>query len=308
MQDPVKKRIMQEKECKLLLIKHGALGDLMQAIGIMMDIRNHYPNAKITLLTASAYCHLMQHCPYVDHVIADNRAPIWRVDQQIKLKKKLNAQSIDLVIDLQNSDRTRMYQQFWFANTEWIGRNAEADEPTSGLSGLITLLNGAGIPVQHANQPDLSWMVEDVSGMLTKRGIAQDYIALIPGSSSQHLDKRWPYYADLATALIEHGEQVAVILGPDEADLAQHMPGIVMQDLNWFALAGVLNGAKYVVGNDTGPSHMASYLNKTGLAIFGPKTSAIRAEIGRRQFQTITVDNLATLTTAQVLQIILAAQ
>lgn len=308
MQDHVKEIMTHEKESKLLLIKHGALGDIMQAIGIMMDIRNQYPNAKITLLTAPAYCHLMQHCPYIDHVIADNRAPIWRVDQQIKLKKKINAQSIDLVIDLQNSDRTRMYQQYWFAKTEWIGRNAEAEEPTSGLSGLITLLSDAGIPVQHANRPDLSWMLEDVSGMLTKCGITQDYFALIPGSSAKHLDKRWPYYAELAIALIEKGEQVAVILGPDEAELGQYMPGVVMQDLNWFALAGVLNEAKYVVGNDTGPSHMASYLNKAGLAIFGPKTSATRAEIGRRHFQTITVDNLATLTTAQVLEIIQVAR
>lgn len=298
--------MMPETKDHVLVIKHGALGDIMQAIGILMDIRNHYPNAKITLLTAPTYCHLMQHCPYVDYVIADNRAPIWRVDQQIKLKKKLNAQPIDLVIDLQNSDRTRMYQQYWFANTVWIGRHAEAEEPVSGLSGLITLLSNAGISVQYANQPDLSWMVEDVSGMLTKRGIAQDYIALIPGSSAQHLDKRWPYYADLAEALIERGEQVMVILGPDEADLARHMPGSVMQDLNWFALAGVLSGAKFVVGNDTGPSHIASYLNKAGLAIFGPKTSAIRAEIGRRRFQTITVDNLATLTTTQVLETVLS--
>lgn len=298
--------MMPETKDHVLVIKHGALGDIMQAIGILMDIRNHYPNAKITLLTAPTYCHLMQHCPYVDYVIADNRAPIWRVDQQIKLKKKLNAQPIDLVIDLQNSDRTRMYQQYWFANTVWIGRHAEAEEPVSGLSGLITLLSNAGISVQYANQPDLSWMVEDVSGMLTKRGIAQDYIALIPGSSAQHLDKRWPYYADLAEALIERGEQVVVILGPDEADLARHMPGSVMQDLNWFALAGVLSGAKFVVGNDTGPSHIASYLNKAGLAIFGPKTSAIRAEIGRRRFQTITVDNLATLTTTQVLETVLS--
>lgn len=298
--------MMPETKDHVLVIKHGALGDIMQAIGILMDIRNHYPNAKITLLTAPTYCHLMQHCPYVDYVIADNRAPIWRVDQQIKLKKKLNAQPIDLVIDLQNSDRTRMYQQYWFANTVWIGRHAEAEEPVSGLSGLITLLSNAGISVQYANQPDLSWMVEDVSGMLTKRGIAQDYIALIPGSSAQHLDKRWPYYADLAEALIERGEQVVVILGPDEADLARHMLGTVMQDLNWFALAGVLSGAKFVVGNDTGPSHIASYLNKAGLAIFGPKTSAIRAEIGRRRFQTITVDNLATLTTTQVLETVLS--
>ena len=56
-----------------------------------------------------------------------------------------------------------------------------------------------------------------------------------------------------------------------------------------------------MVGNDTGPSHIASYLNKSGLAIFGPTTSAARAEIGHRNFKTIEVDNLAALTFDQVL-------
>jgi ADP-heptose:LPS heptosyltransferase len=293
---------MQTDKKSILVIKHGALGDLIQAIGIIMDIRHYYPNSVMTLLTAPSYCQLMQRCPYIDHVIADNRAPIWRVDQQIKLKKKLQKQKIDLVFDLQNSDRSSMYQQFWFSKVKWVGRSAEAEEPESGLSGLKTLMQDAGISTEHIYHPDLLWMVEDVSTMLTKRGITQHYVALIPGSSAQHLDKRWPHYAALATALIERGHQVVVILGPDESDLAKGMPGHIVNGLNWFELAGVLNGAKYVVGNDTGPSHIASYLNKAGLAIFGPTTSALRSEIGRRQFETIEVKVLAELSVAQVLE------
>jgi ADP-heptose:LPS heptosyltransferase len=293
---------MQDSKRNILVIKHGALGDLMQAIGVIMDIRRQYPNGLMTLLTAPAYCQLMQRCPSIDHVIADNRAPIWRVDQQIKLKKKLQQQEIDLVFDLQNSDRSRMYHQFWFSKTEWIGRSAEVEAPISGLSGLITLISEAGIPVQYAHEPDMSWMVDDVSNMLAKRGVKQGYIALIPGSSAQHLDKRWPHYQALAKAFIELGHQVVVILGPDEVDLAQSIPGHILKNLNWFELAGVLNDASYVIGNDTGPCHIASYLNKKGLAIFGPTTSALRSEIGRRNFKAIEVEKLATLSVEQVMQ------
>ncbi len=286
----------------ILVIKHGALGDLMQSLGLLMDIRSHFPNSMINLLTAPAYCKLMQQSPMVDYVIADNRAPIWRVDQQIKLKKKLVKQKIDLVIDLQNSDRSRMYRQFWFSKTEWIGRSANDDEPKTGLSGLIDLLNAANIKTPHAYQPDLSWMVGDVTGLLRKKGIERDYIALIPGSSAEHIEKRWPYYAALAKALIALGEEVVTILGPDEVDLAKQIPGRIFKDLDWFALAGVLNSASYVIGNDTGPSHIASYLNQRGLAIFGPTTSADRAEIGRRNFETVQVDRLSDLTVEAVLQ------
>lgn len=292
---------MQENKKNILVIKHGALGDLMQSVGFLIDIKNHYPDSTLNLVTAPAYCQLMQRCPVVDYVIADNRAPIWRVDQQFKLKKKLQKQKIDLVIDLQNSDRSRMYQQFWFSKTEWIGRSADAEEPLSGLSGLIALLNAAEIETPHAYDPDMSWMVDDVSEMLQKKGVNQHYIVLIPGSSSRHLDKRWPYYQDLASELIALGHEVVVSLGPDESDLALKMPGHILEGLNWFELAGVLNGAQFVIGNDTGPSHIASYLNQSGLAIFGP-TSATRAEIGRRNFKTIEVNSLETLSVKQVLR------
>jgi ADP-heptose:LPS heptosyltransferase len=292
---------MQKQQ--LLLIKHGALGDLIQSIGLIMDIKQHYPHHEITLLTAPAYCQLMQRCPAIDYLIADNRAPIWRVDQQIKLKKKLQKQQFQSVIDLQNSDRSRMYQQFWFTNTQWIGRSAEAEEPTSGLTGLISLLNDADIVTPHAYAPDLSWLVEDVKPLLAQRElVAEEYIVLIPGSSAQHLDKRWPHYAALAKVLVDAHYQVVVVLGPDESDLSKEMPGHIVEGLNWFELAGVLNAAQYIVGNDTGPSHIASYLNKPGLAIFGPTTSAARAEIGRRQFETLEVDDLAALTVDQVLK------
>jgi ADP-heptose:LPS heptosyltransferase len=299
---------MQENKKHMLVIKHGALGDLMQSIGVLMDIRSQYTDAEITFLTGTAYLQLMQRCPYIDHVIVDNRAPIWRVDQQFKLQKILQRQSFDLVIDLQNSDRSRMYRQFWFSKVKWIGRSADAEAPTSGLAGLITLLSDAGLSIQHAYHPDMSWMVGDISALLNKHGIGEDYIVLIPGSSSQHLDKRWPHYAALATALINKGKQVVVILGPEEADIGKQMPGHLVQGLNWFELAGVLNGATFVVGNDTGPSHIASYLNKAGLAIFGPTTSAARAEIGHRNFKTIEVDNLAALTVEQVLAHVITHQ
>jgi len=291
----------------ILVIKHGALGDLMQSIGILADIRHQYSDSTITLITAPAYCQLMKRCPSVDHVVADKRYPIWRVDQQIKLKKKLKPAQFDLVIDLQNSDRSHMYRQFWFSKTAWIGRNAAEEEPESGLSGLINLLDVAGIPIPHVYAPDMTWMVEDVTGMLNKKGVAADYIALIPGSSAKHPEKRWPYFSALATALIEQRQSVVVLLGPDEAELGKQMPGAIVDNLNWFELAGVLNGAQYIVGNDTGPSHIASYLNKAGIAIFGPTTSAARAEIGRRNFETVEVDSLESLKVKQVLSKVLGA-
>lgn len=287
---------------KILIIKHGALGDIIQSFGIIKDIRDYYPYSSITVLTDKTYIKFFQRCPYIDHVIPDARAPFWRVNQQIKLKKDIQAQHFEKVFDLQNSDRSRMYRKLWFTNQEWIGRQ-NGQSPKSGLIGLINLLKNAGIPVNSSHHSDLSWMADDVSHILASHQLKKDeYIILIPGSSANHIEKRWPHYANLADNLINAGHQVGILAGPDESDIVKEMPqGTILQNLSWFELAGVLNAAKFVVGNDTGPCHIASHLGKPGFAIFGPSTSAARSEIGRRNFKTLEVKNLRELSAETVM-------
>ena len=60
----------------ILIIKHGSLGDLIQANGAMKDIKNFYKNRKVFLLTAQPYAIFMSECPYLDGVIIDKRLPI----------------------------------------------------------------------------------------------------------------------------------------------------------------------------------------------------------------------------------------
>ena len=57
----------------ILIIKHGSLGDLIQANGAIKDIKNFYQNRKVFLLTAQPYAIFMSECPYIDGVIIDKR-------------------------------------------------------------------------------------------------------------------------------------------------------------------------------------------------------------------------------------------
>ena len=56
----------------ILIIKHGSLGDLIQANGAIKDIKNFYQNRKVFLLTAQPYAIFMSECPYIDGVIIDS--------------------------------------------------------------------------------------------------------------------------------------------------------------------------------------------------------------------------------------------
>jgi len=73
----------------ILIIKHGSLGDLIQANGAMKDIKLKFPNDKVLLLTTSPYANLMSSCPYLNGVLIDKRLPRWNLFYLFKLKKML---------------------------------------------------------------------------------------------------------------------------------------------------------------------------------------------------------------------------
>ena len=98
----------------ILIIKHGSLGDLIQANGAMKDIKNSFPNEKILLLTTPPYANFMSYCPYINGVLIDKRLPRWNILYLLKLKKTLERFSFTKVFDLQNSSRTRFYKKFIF--------------------------------------------------------------------------------------------------------------------------------------------------------------------------------------------------
>jgi ADP-heptose:LPS heptosyltransferase len=295
---------MLKKTDKVLIIKHGALGDLIQSDGVLQDIRQHFSNCEISLLTSPAYATLMRRCPHIDRVLTDPRASWWQWHQQRQMLAALAQEGFSRVIDLQNSDRTRLYQRWGLKNQHWISRS-QGPEPESGLKGQVALLKQAGIPVEYAFYPDVSWMSANVAHLLPDSLDQSPFVALIPGCSAAHPEKRWPYYPQLAYALIANGFEVVNILGPDEMELADDLPGFTPALehglLNWFELAGLLQKASFVIGNDTGPSHLASCLGRPGLALFGGKTSVARAEIRRGEFRALKVNDLLQLSVETVM-------
>ena len=71
----------------ILIIKHGSLGDLIQANGAIKDIKSFYSNRKVFLLTSQPYAIFMSECPYLDGVIIDKRLPRWNLFYLNNLKK-----------------------------------------------------------------------------------------------------------------------------------------------------------------------------------------------------------------------------
>ena len=284
---------------QILVIKHGALGDIIQANGILKNIRKHHSSARITLLTSSKFYSLMNKCPYINNIIIDDRYSLINIFKQASLLKKLYVNEFSLVYDLQNSFRTLVYQNFFLRSVKWITTNRKHHQ-ISGLRGLIDMLAENNISTVNTLNPDISWMANNVTKILKEKKITGNYIILIPGSSKNHAEKRWPYYNKLAELLMKQKWKIITILGPDEKELKKTSAGFIFDNLSWQDLAGIIKSSAYVIGNDTGPIHVASCLGKPGLAIFGPSTSDIRSELKREKFNVLKVNALSELSALEV--------
>ena len=87
--------------------------------------------------------------------------------------------------------------------------------------------------------------------------------------------------------------------GPNEIEEANQLNARVVlennQPVNIKTLVSLINDAKFIIGNDTGPAHIASHLDKNGLVLFGNHTSAKKVSIENFNFKALSEKNLNDL-------------
>ena len=300
----------------ILIIKHGSLGDLIQANGAIKDIKKFYSNRKVFLLTTQPYSIFMSECPYLDGVLIDKRLPKWNLFYLNNLKKTLSKYDFSKVFDLQNSSRTKFYKRFIIKNVEWSStetvlepgqRKIDFDKDPV-LDRIEIQLKKSGIETEFTKNIDLSWAVENISH-LVKKYTNREYILLFPFCSPKLKQKKWPYYKELIQKLKqEFKNKYSVLLapGPNEIKEAYELNAKVVLDnsehVTLKTLVSLINSAKLIIANDTGPAHIASHLDKKGLVLFGSHTSAKKVSIENFNFKAISVKNLNDLDVNTVLK------
>ena len=91
---------------KILAIRHGALGDVIQALAPLQAIRRHHPDAHLVGLTGSAFADLWRASGWFQEVWVDDRPPLWHFGSWLGIVRRLRVASFDRVYDLQTSSRT----------------------------------------------------------------------------------------------------------------------------------------------------------------------------------------------------------
>ena len=299
----------------ILIIKHGSLGDLIQANGAIKDIKNFYPNRKVFLLTTLPYSIFMSECPYLDGVLIDKRFPRWNLFYLNNLKKTLSKYDFSKVFDLQNSNRTKFYKRFLIKKVEWSstetalepGQKKKDFDNDPVLDRMEIQLKKSGIETEFTKNIDLSWAVENTSH-LVKKYTNREYILLFPFCSPKLKNKKWPYFKELIQKLRqEFKNKYSVLLapGPNEIKEANELNAKVVLENNEHVtlktLVSLIYSAKLIIANDTGPAHIASHLDKKGIVLFGSHTSAKKVSIENFNFKALSVKELKDLHVETVL-------
>lgn len=300
----------------ILIIKHGSLGDLIQANGAIHDIKNSYQSSKVLLLTSRAYLEFMSECPYIDGVIVDKRLPRWNLFYLNDLKKLLSKYKFTHVFDLQNSKRTKFYKKYIIKTPIWSSSETSLEEgeklsdfnKDSVLNRMEIQLKKSNVIIKKTKDINLNWGIKDISRSL-KQYTNGEFILIFPFCSRKHIKKKWPYFADLIVKIkqiYKNKYPVLVAPGPNEINEAKKLNAKIVlvndKPVNLSFLISLINSAKYIVSNDTGPAHICSHLNKKGLALFGSHTTAKKVNIGNSNFKVITVNRLSDLKVDDVIK------
>lgn len=295
---------------KILVIKLSALGDFIQALGPMRAIRNHHPNAHITLLTTAPFKSFAQDSGVCDEIWLDTRPRWFNPLGWLGFKRKVNQAAFTRVYDLQNNDRTNLYFKLFKPKPEWVGTAKGAShcntspDRTAGhaLEGHKQTLALAGITDVQIDQ--LKWLKGDVSDY----ALEKPYVLLVPGSAPERPEKRWPakHYATLANTLSAQGYQPVLIGTAAEEDVTTEIAKLCPDALDLTAqtslaqITTLAQDAAAAIGNDTGPMHLIAATSCPCIAIFSEHSDPVRHAPQGDHVQTIQESNLENLTPEKV--------
>lgn len=268
---------------RILIIRLGALGDMILSTGCFKAIREHHPHAHITLMTTPIYAKLMQDCPYIDTILTDTK-PSFAKPYRLKAWRQTLAilrQPYTHVYDLQTSKRSGWYLRMLRTPTPMrsgIIEGCSHRHHTPERTSLHTLdrqrqqLNIAGIDTVYP--PDISWMRSDISRLQ----LPARYAVLATGGSAHRPEKRWTIegFTALSLWLNEQGITPVLVGTGAESDVITAItqglgtaPFInLCNQTSFYDIAELGRHATFAIGNDTGPMHIIAATGTRCLVLF----------------------------------------
>jgi lipopolysaccharide heptosyltransferase I len=284
---------------RVLIVRLGALGDVVHAIPVAAALRRAFPAARIDWLVSARYREMLDLVPIIDRrlvINGDGGASL------VGAIRELRRSRYDVAIDLQGLLKSAVLARsagarrvVGFASSylrERLARPFYTDAYDPGCGGIydpretrhvvhinLGLLQPLGIVPGVPEFP-----IEPVSSEVAEQVHEQTggrYALLNPGAAWPN--KRYPpaRLGQVAAAVRQrHGLMSVALWGDGERALADevaaHASGavIVSPAASIADLVALARGAAIIVSGDTGPTHIAAAVGTPVVGIFGPTRPA----------------------------------
>lgn len=267
----------------VLIIKLGALGDVVLATPHIQRLLQAHAADRVTLLTAPDFRELLDGFHGL-HVVTFKRKGL---NSMLGLLRWLLVQHFDRVYDLQGSLRSRIMTLLTQAQLRAGPAPALAythtplfvNHAAHALERFNAVLLAAGIDAAPALPclPVSSSALTRVDAWLQQQGLAGRRLLLLhAGASEGWPSKRWPMYCflELAMSLECRGMSVIWLGANAERDVNRQLAGATGIDatavFSLVELAALGRRAAFAICNDSGPMHVLSSAGLPVYAFFGP--------------------------------------
>jgi heptosyltransferase-2 len=290
---------------KFLIIRLSAIGDILLTTPLLRALRTQFPEARLDFAVKADFAEILRHHPALNTLYELNAKNGWPELQA--LGRRLRAMRYDVVFDIHKNFRSRylahaakprrIFRHRKHVFRRWLLVNARINL-LRGATPIYRRYLEAASPLSLAETPPLAggrqlelfWREEDeqlAEARLRARNW-QSHLPLIgiaPGAG--YFTKRWPaeYFGELAANFIRHGQQVVILGGAPEIELAQkieqsaealtgHRGEMINLTgaLSLLGSAAVIQRCRLLVANDSGLMHVAEAVGTPLLAIFGSTT------------------------------------
>ncbi|MFW3342141.1 lipopolysaccharide heptosyltransferase I [Aliarcobacter butzleri] len=278
---------------RIAIIKLSAMGDIIHAMVALQYIKKQYPNLKIDWFVESAFAGVLENNPDINEIIKLDLKSIKKdkkeIINQIKLIKKYKTNSYDLVIDAQGLIKSAIVSFF-------LGKNRVGFSKNSTREKLASFFYTKKVDIaydKNAIERNVKVLSQALNFEITKDDILNKKPFLFYKNENEVIyeylskDKKnvlfvigasWPskmYSKEKFAKIINNLDENCLITWGNEAekDVADFIVNIskakVLPKLDLNSLKAIMSKVNLVIGNDTGPTHMAWALNIPSITLFG---------------------------------------
>lgn len=298
-------RVGRESVRTIVISKYLGMGSILQATPLIRSVRAAYPDARLIFLTTKGCRRLVERLEHVDEIVTiDDRGILPLVRTTLRTIVLLYRRRVDLFFDLELYSAYASVVSLLTLARNRIGFYRESAGHKRGNYTHLMYFNTRS-PIRYIYlqlgrlvgcdpvDPDRLGRLrvdpadrEEVAAKLAGTGQG-GYLVVNPNASDLMVERRWPaeHYAELIDLLLDRQDATVVLIGaPAErayvegvASAVRHPAGRVLNlagELSLGGLFALLEGARCVVTNDTGPMHMAWSLGVPTTVLFGPVNPA----------------------------------